>query len=82
VNLSLNGCAVRSTSSVFVAEPMLISLRLQPDPHSLPISVEMGKVRWAMNDQFGVEFLMLASKDRTRLQLLIRTAMTSSSSAA
>lgn len=81
VNLSLSGCAVRDTSGVFVAEPMLVSLRIQPDPHSAPISIEMGKVRWAMNDQFGVEFLMVASKDRTRLQRLIRMATASSSAA-
>jgi hypothetical protein len=81
INLSGGGCAVRNTSGIPVTDPMYITLRIAIDPQSPPVLIEMGKVRWSSPTDFGVEFLIVPSKDLDRLQRFLRTVTVSPSAA-
>ena len=71
-SLSLGGCAVQSDTPV--SDNMLVTLRLAPSEDSPPIIIEMGRVRWATMQEFGVEFLIVLQKEREKLDWFLRTA--------
>lgn len=73
-NLSLGGCAVRSDTPV--SDNMLVTLRFTPSEGGAPIVIEMGRVRWATTQEFGVEFMMVLQKEREKLDQFLRTAVT------
>jgi hypothetical protein len=50
----------------------LFSLCLQLPPPQLPVTIEIAVVRWVRGEEFGVEFLSLASGDREQLHQLLR----------
>lgn len=75
-NVSLGGCAVQSRVSV--SDGMLVSLRIVSQEGDYPINVEMARVRWATTNEFGVEFLMVMSKEREKLERILRTAASQS----
>jgi len=72
-NLSLGGCAVQSDTPV--SDNMLVTLRLTPSEGNTPIIIEMGRVRWATMQEFGVEFLIVRQKEREKLEWFLRTAV-------
>ncbi len=72
-NLSLGGCAVQSDTPV--SDNMLVTLRLASSEGSIPISIEMGRVRWATTQEFGVEFLIVLGPEREKLDGFLRTVI-------
>ena len=68
-NLSPKGCGIVSDLEVF--EEMLLTLQFVPGEGAAPITIEMARVRWAARGEFGVEFLMILPKERTRLERLL-----------
>jgi c-di-GMP-binding flagellar brake protein YcgR len=77
-NVSLGGCAVRSETPV--SDAMLVTLRLTPSEGGVPIVIEMGRVRWATTQEFGVEFMMVLQKERKKLDQFLRAAASAPSS--
>lgn len=73
VNLSLGGCAIHSDTPVF--DDMLITLQFSPSEENPPVSIELGRVRWATLHEFGVEFLMILPKERSRLERFLAMAV-------
>ena len=73
VNLSLGGCAVHSYTLVF--DDMLITLQFTPSVATLPVSIELGRVRWATQHEFGVEFLMILPNECSRLERFLAMAV-------
>ncbi|TMQ31669.1 MAG: PilZ domain-containing protein [Nitrospirae bacterium] len=69
VNLSREGCTIRSTTPV--QRDAYLGLLIFPSANQAPIEVGVARVRWSANEQFGVEFLTLAPRDASRLQDLL-----------
>ena len=69
VNLSREGCAIRSARPVHQGDDL--GVLIFPCANQTPIGVGVARVRWATQEQFGVEFMMLAPRDATRLQDLL-----------
>lgn len=76
VNLSLGGCAIHSETPVF--DDMLITLQFTTSEDKPPVSIEMGRVRWATLHEFGIEFLMILPKERSRLERFLAMAVRAS----
>ncbi len=76
VNLSLGGCAIHSDTPVF--DDMLVTLQFTPSEDKPPVSIELGRVRWATLHEFGVEFLMILPKERSRLERFLAMALRAS----
>jgi hypothetical protein len=66
IDLSREGCAIRSTTPVRPGD--FLHLLIFPGTNQTPIEVSVARVRWAANEQFGVEFLTLAPSEATRLR--------------
>ena len=66
VNLSREGCAIRSTTPVQKGD--YLHMLIFPGSNQTPIEVGVAPVRWSANEQFGVEFITLTPGDATRLQ--------------
>lgn len=73
MNLSQRGCAIHSDTPVF--DDMLITLQFTPSEAQSPVSIELGRVRWAILHEFGVEFLMIQPKERRRLERFLAMAV-------
>jgi len=69
INLSREGCAIRSTTPVQKGD--YLHVLIFPGPNQTPIEVGVARVRWAANEQCGVEFMTLAPRDASRLQDLL-----------
>jgi hypothetical protein len=69
INLSREGCAIRSTAPV--KKDDYLHVMIYPCANQTPIEVGVARVRWSANEQFGVEFITLASRDASRLQDLL-----------
>jgi hypothetical protein len=69
INLSREGCAIRSPAPVQKGD--YLHLLIFPGPSQTPIEVGVVRVRWAANEQCGVEFMTLAPRDAIRLQDLL-----------
>lgn len=66
INLSRKGCAIHSTRPVQTGD--YLHVLIFPCVNQAPIEVELARVQWAENEQFGVEFMTLAPRDAIRLQ--------------
>lgn len=73
-NLSLTGCAVTCDRTVLAGSYVRLSLIL-PDPTS-SLFIELGKIRWARGNQFGVEFIRFPTLTRHRLDRVIEEQLT------
>ena len=69
INLSRGGCAIHSPTQVQKGE--YLHVLIFPGPNQTPIEVGVARVRWAANEQCGVEFMTLAPRDASRLQDLL-----------
>ena len=69
INLSREGCAIRSLTSVQKGD--YLRVLLFPSANQTPIEVGVAPVRWSANGQFGVEFITLTPHDASRLQDLL-----------
>ncbi|MBM4128044.1 MAG: PilZ domain-containing protein [Nitrospira sp.] len=73
-NLSLTGCSVTCDRTVLAGSYVRLSLIL-PDPTS-SLFIELGKIRWARGNQFGVEFIRFPTLTRHRLDRVIEEQLT------
>ena len=73
-NLSLTGCSVICDRTVLAGSYVRLSLIL-PDPTS-SLFIELGKIRWARGNQFGVEFIRFPTLTRHRLDRVIEEQLT------
>ena len=64
-NLSRGGCAIESDLGAASGDPVSLQITVPNQPK--PISVELGKVRWATRREFGVEFLVVTGEAQERL---------------
>ena len=69
VNLSREGCTIRSATAVPKGQHLLVLLFLSANQS--PIEVVVAPVRWSAHEQFGVEFITLTPRDANRLQDLL-----------
>ena len=78
-DLSAEGCMVASQAKVGVGDHVELQLYLldQQEPIT-PLMVEIAAVRWAIQQQCGLEFLSLPSGDKTRLLQYVETLQTTS----
>jgi hypothetical protein len=60
------GCAIRSTTPVQKGD--YLRLLIFSSNHECPIEVGLAPVRWATNEEFGVEFIMVAPQDVNRIK--------------
>jgi len=68
-NLSLSGCSVTCERTVLTGSYVKLSVIL-PDPTS-SLFIELGKIRWAHKNTFGVEFIRLPAITRHRLDRVV-----------
>ena len=64
-NLSRSGCAIETDLFAAVDDP--VSLQITVSSQSTPITIELGKVRWSTRREFGVEFMVVESASKRRL---------------
>jgi hypothetical protein len=64
-NLSCGGCAIETDLYVGADDP--ISLQITVSNQPTPITIELGKVRWSTRREFGVEFMVVESASKRRL---------------
>ncbi len=71
VNISTDGCAVRSDARLQPGS--FVELRIDlPDPEP-PVEVEVGVVRWSRGDEFGLDFISLRPEEGQRLSRFLRS---------
>jgi PilZ domain len=73
-DISLTGCSVTCGRTVLTGSYVRLSLIL-PDP-TTSLFIELGKIRWARGNQFGVEFIRLPTLTRHRLDRVIDEQLT------
>jgi PilZ domain-containing protein len=64
-NLSRGGCAIESDGLAASDDPISLQITFPGQP--TPISVELGKIRWATRREFGVEFMIVGGDSKERL---------------
>jgi hypothetical protein len=64
-NLSRGGCAIET--DMFAATDDPVSLQITVSNQPTPIMIELGKVRWATKQEFGVEFMVVENASKRRL---------------
>jgi PilZ domain len=64
-NLSRGGCAVET--DLFASPDDPVSLQITGSNQPTPIMIELGKVRWATKQEFGVEFMVVENASKRRL---------------
>ena len=68
-NLSLTGCSIACDRTALVGSHIRLNVLLT-DPRA-SLLVELGKVRWACEHSFGVEFIRLPTIARQRLDRIV-----------
>ena len=68
-DLSFTGCQVATEGPVLVGSYVKLSV-LMPNPRQ-SLFIKLGKIRWAQNGSFGVEFIRLPTIDRHRLDRIL-----------
>ncbi len=78
-DLSAWGCTVASQANVGTGDYVALQLYLsdQQDP-TTPLMVEVAPVRWTIQQKFGLDFIMLPSRDHQRLRRYVTTLQTTS----
>jgi hypothetical protein len=69
LDLSLQGCCMRTTSPVPVRS--YLQLRLMPSHTDTPILIDLAAVRWVRGQECGIHFLSLRPDQQERLARLI-----------
>jgi hypothetical protein len=69
-NISVQGCRIKSEIAPTVGTYVSVKLRLQGQEC---IAIEMAVVRWALGQNFGLEFLSLAATERQRLEHFVES---------
>lgn len=69
-NLSASGCKVQSASHVETGDYVKLALHIPGE--KAPVQVNLASVRWAMGQDFGLEFIAIQSEEHERLREYIR----------
>ncbi len=69
VNLSGPGCAVESKT--VLTPGSYVSLQIKIPKHRKPLIVAVAQVRWAKDDQFGLEFIRYGNGGKAQLAKLL-----------
>ena len=69
IDLSIEGCRVRSDAPVFTGDYLAMQFHL-PD-QDCPLRIDLAAVRWSIGWEFGVEIIRLSPDQQTRLRELI-----------
>lgn len=72
LDISTNGC--RASSAIDVRPGMVLKLSLFLPDHKWPLRIDQAIVRWAKNQEFGVEFTSIRLAQRERLRALLMKA--------
>jgi hypothetical protein len=70
-NLGIGGCKV--VSDLAVKSGALLTVQLQIPEQPTAITIRAATVRWTLELEFGVEFLEMQEKERTRLEQFLAT---------
>ncbi len=65
-NLSLGGCKVDSKASVYIG--MYLVLQVYLPGQETPLHVDQAVVRWAKEQEFGLEFITMRPEEEERLR--------------
>lgn len=71
VNMSLAGCAFKSERNLQVGDFLEVDLHLPGE--DVPVKVDVAAVRWALDQEFGVEFIQISPEEQKRLRRFVRT---------
>jgi len=69
VDISLTGCRVHSQLAVKKNES--IGLLIEVPGHDKPLYINQAAIRWANNQEFGIEFIQMELSDRQRLHEVV-----------
>lgn len=70
INLSVPGCAIKTAK--FLKEGDYLELRVLMPDHGTPLAVDLAKVRWTENGQFGVQSIRVRQEEQLRLIHLLK----------
>ncbi len=73
-NLSLGGCKVDSKASVYIG--MYLTLQVSLPGHDSPLKFDQAVVRWANEQEFGLEFMTMRPEEQARLRHFVSTLET------
>ena len=73
-DLSVTGC--RARTPVGVTTGVSVGLLIDVPRYDNPLHVDMAIVRWAREQEFGMEFISMAADSQKRLQEVIRASET------
>ncbi len=71
-NLSTGGCKVASSTPADRGTYLELRIFLTRDPKS-PMKVDLATVRWAQEQEFGVEFITVRPEEQARLHRFVST---------
>ncbi len=73
-DLSMGGCKVDTKTSVYIG--MYLPLRVYLPGHETPLHVEQAVVRWAREQECGLEFISMRPEEEVRLRRFVSTLET------
>ncbi len=65
-NLSLGGCKVDSEASIYIG--MYLALQICLPGQETTLQVDQAVVRWAREEEFGLEFTSMRPEEKERLR--------------
>jgi hypothetical protein len=75
-DLSVTGC--RARSPVGITKGVSVGLLIDVPRYENPLLVDIAIIRWAKEQEFGMEFIDMAPDSKQRLQEVIRASETNS----
>ena len=70
-NFSWGGCAFHSARKLQVGDFVQIEIHLPGE--EVPVQVDVGAVRWVLDQQFGVDFIQISPEAQQRLRRFVKT---------
>ena len=68
-NLSLGGCKVDSEASIYIG--MYLALQICLPGQETTLQVDQAVVRWAREEEFGLEFIAMRPEEEERLRRFV-----------
>jgi len=76
-NLAVGGCKVESKASVYIG--MYLTLQIHLPGHDSPLKLDQAVVRWAKEQEFGLEFISMRPEEEEHLHRFVSTLETGQS---
>ncbi len=76
-NLAVGGCKVESEASLYIG--MYLALEICPLGEEATLKVDQAAVRWAREEEFGLEFINMRPEEEERLRHFVSTIETHTS---